>query len=377
MPAALVRAARPFDRAAGGRDRHSARERAAAGRAAAGTQGRARRLAVGPGEGRRLPVLDAGPRLLQEHVPSDVRGLVSLARRRVRSARQPARRRRARDDRDARGPAPARERRELRRRARRRGHQRDFRHGCVSVRPAPARDRDRVAVRGRLRGVRGGRKASMLDPAAFSPGWRLSGFKLREYRKQYPTSFGLDERVAIAIRRSSPRSSPSASAGASPSTTSSASSSACCCASSATCPVNLLAARTTLPTAATIAAVGNKYVVNSLTETSVTARLVNVAVISAFAMVLIYMLRLGALRADRRGRPSRARRAAQSQRRHRLGGGLLHRDVVGLLACADGRTHVTSGVAPCSRRAAAVTDGFESRAACSARVSAPAPRPGR
>jgi len=55
-------------------------------------------------------------------------------------------------------------------------------------------------------------------------------------------------------------------------------------------PVNLLAARTTLLTAATIAAVGNKYVINSLTETSVTAGLVNVAVISAFAMVLIYML---------------------------------------------------------------------------------------
>ena len=55
-------------------------------------------------------------------------------------------------------------------------------------------------------------------------------------------------------------------------------------------PVNLLAARTTLLTAATIAAVGNKYVINTLTETSVTARLVNVAVIAAFAMVLIYML---------------------------------------------------------------------------------------
>src|SRR5204863_257863 len=55
-------------------------------------------------------------------------------------------------------------------------------------------------------------------------------------------------------------------------------------------PVNLLAARTTLLTAATIAAVGNKYVVNTLTETSVSASLVNVAVISAFAMVLTYML---------------------------------------------------------------------------------------
>ena len=36
--------------------------------------------------------------------------------------------------------------------------------------------------------------ASMLDPEAFSPGWRLSGFQLREHRKTYPTTFGLTER---------------------------------------------------------------------------------------------------------------------------------------------------------------------------------------
>ena len=39
------------------------------------------------------------------------------------------------------------------------------------------------------------RDASMLDPDAFSPVWRLSGFRLREYRKAYPTSFGLTERT--------------------------------------------------------------------------------------------------------------------------------------------------------------------------------------
>ena len=134
-------------------------------------------------------------------------------------------------------------------------------------------------------------KASMLDPAAFSPGWRLSGFKLREHRKQYPTSFGLDERVGdrysavvaeVVAERIGWRVAVDYFIGF-----------IVCvllCLLGYLIPVNLLAARTTLLTAATIAAVGNKYVINSLTETSVTARLVNVAVISAFAMVLIYML---------------------------------------------------------------------------------------
>jgi hypothetical protein len=134
-------------------------------------------------------------------------------------------------------------------------------------------------------------KASMLDPGAFSPGWRLSGFKLREHRKHYPTSFGLDERVGdrysavvaeVIAERIGWRVAVDYFIGF-----------IVCvllCLLGYLIPVNLLAARTTLLTAATIAAVGNKYVINSLTETSVTARLVNVAVISAFAMVLIYML---------------------------------------------------------------------------------------
>ena len=133
--------------------------------------------------------------------------------------------------------------------------------------------------------------ASRLDPEPVSPGWRLSGFKLREYRKHYPTTFGRDERVndrysavvaEVLAERIGWRVAVDYFIGF-----------IVCvllCLFGYFIPVHLLAARTTILTAATIAAVGNKYVVNSLTETSVTAQLVNVAVVSAFAMVLIYML---------------------------------------------------------------------------------------
>ena len=74
-------------------------------------------------------------------------------------------------------------------------------------------------------------------------------------------------------------------------------------------PTNLLQVRTTLATAATFAAIGNKYVVNSLTETSFTARLVNVAVITSFAMLLIYMIvSIRSERLTRVGEPARAAR---------------------------------------------------------------------
>ena len=97
-------------------------------------------------------------------------------------------------------------------------------------------------------------------------------------------------------------------------------------------PVNLLAARTTLLTAATIAAVGNKYVVNSLTETNVTAQLVNVAVVSAFAMVLTYML--ASVRCERIAEPGDRKRAERLNRNvgNRLVGRLRDRDVGGVLA---------------------------------------------
>ena len=132
--------------------------------------------------------------------------------------------------------------------------------------------------------------ASMLDPDAFSPGWRLSGFRVSEYRKQYATSFGLAERgnerystlvVDVVGERTSWRAAVDYFIGFM----------VCVllCLVGYFVPTNLLQVRTNLATAATFAAIGNKYVVNSLTETSFTTPLVNVAVVTSFAMLLIFI----------------------------------------------------------------------------------------
>ena len=165
--------------------------------------------------------------------------------------------------------------------------------------------------------------ASMLDPEPFSPGWRLLGFTVREFRKQYPTSFGLDERVGdrystlmteVTAERIGWRVAIDYFIGF-----------IVCvllCLLGYFIPVNLLAARTTLLTAATIAAVGNKYVVNSLTETSVTARLVNVAVVSSFAMVLIYML--ASVRCERIAEAGDRPRAERINRNVQIGSAIVY-----------------------------------------------------
>jgi len=166
-------------------------------------------------------------------------------------------------------------------------------------------------------------EASMLDPAVFSPGWRLVGFDVREVRKQYPTSFGLPERVGdrystlvveVVAQRIGWRVAIDYFIGF-----------IVCvllCLLGYFIPVHLLAARTTLLTAATIAAVGNKYVVNTLTETNVTARLVNVAVVSSFAMVLIYMLT--SVRAERIADSGDRPRAARLNRNVGIGSAIVY-----------------------------------------------------
>ncbi len=134
------------------------------------------------------------------------------------------------------------------------------------------------------------RGASMLDPEVFSPAWRLSNFQLREYRKKYPTSFGLPERTderystivaEVVAERIGWRVAVDYFIGFM----------VCVllCLFGYFVPANTLQVRMTLATSATFAAVGNKYIVNSLTETSVTAPLVNVAVVTSFAMLLIYI----------------------------------------------------------------------------------------
>ncbi len=152
------------------------------------------------------------------------------------------------------------------------------------------------------------RDASMLDPDAFSPGWRLSGFKLSEYRKQYATTFGLAERsnerystlvVEVVGERTSWRAAVDYFIGF-----------IVCvllCLVGYFVPTSLLQVRTNLATAATFAAIGNKYVVNSLTETSFTTPLVNVAVVTSFAMLLIFIgVSIRCEWLNRSGQPARA-----------------------------------------------------------------------
>jgi hypothetical protein len=135
------------------------------------------------------------------------------------------------------------------------------------------------------------RDASMLDPDVFSPVWRLSGFRMREFRKSYPTSFGLAERTQerystvvaeVVAERATWRVAVDYFIGYT----------VCVllCLFGYFVPPGMLQVRTTLATSATFAAVGNKYVVNSLTEASFTAILVNVALITSFAILLIFMI---------------------------------------------------------------------------------------
>jgi hypothetical protein len=167
------------------------------------------------------------------------------------------------------------------------------------------------------------KESSMLDPDAFSPGWRLADFKITETRIKYPTTFGLKERqnerysrviVEVVAERVGWRVAVDNFIGF-----------IVCvllCLLGYFIPVNLLAARTTLLTAATIAAVGNKYVVNTLTETSVSAGLVNVAVISSFAMVLIYML--ASVYCERIAETGNRRRADRINRNVQIGSALVY-----------------------------------------------------
>ena len=166
-------------------------------------------------------------------------------------------------------------------------------------------------------------QASLLDPEAFSPGWRLTNFKMSEIRQKYPTTFGLQERqndrysrvvVEVVAERVGWRVAVDYFIGFIVC--------ALLCVLGYFIPVNLLAARTTLLTAATIAAVGNKYVVNTLTETSVTARLVNVAVITSFAMVLVYML--ASVRCERIAHTGARTRADRLNRNVQIGSALCY-----------------------------------------------------
>jgi hypothetical protein len=134
-------------------------------------------------------------------------------------------------------------------------------------------------------------EASLLDPEAFSPGWRLTDFRVHEERVKYPTTFGLKERanerysrviVEVVAARVGWRVALDYFIGFLVC--------ALLCMLGYLLHPQQLGVRASIVTTATFTAVGNKYIVNTLTETSVTARLANVAVVTSFTMVLLLMI---------------------------------------------------------------------------------------
>jgi len=133
--------------------------------------------------------------------------------------------------------------------------------------------------------------SSMADTEMYSPGWSISGFSLHEERKRYPTDFGLKERtndrysravVEVTAERVGWRLAIDYFVGF------------------ITCVLicllaflvhpRLLPARATMIGTAVFAAVGNKYIVNALTDTAARAQITNIVVITSFSMVLVLLL---------------------------------------------------------------------------------------
>ena len=131
----------------------------------------------------------------------------------------------------------------------------------------------------------------MLDPEAYSPGWQISDFSIYEERKHYITDFGLKERtndrysraiVEVTARHVGWHLAIDYFIGF------------------ITCVLicllgflvhpRMLPTRATMIGTAVFSAIGNKYIVNSLTDTTYGARLANVVVVTSFAMVLILLL---------------------------------------------------------------------------------------
>ncbi|MEP7329025.1 MAG: hypothetical protein ABI777_07420 [Betaproteobacteria bacterium] len=133
--------------------------------------------------------------------------------------------------------------------------------------------------------------ASMLDLEVYSPGWQITDFSIHEERKKYHTDFGLPERTNDEYSRAIIEV-----------TAEHVGwalvidyfigfiTSILICLLAFLVNPRLLPARATMIGTAVFAAVGNKYVVNSLTDASFGARPATVVVITAFSMVLILLL---------------------------------------------------------------------------------------
>jgi hypothetical protein len=134
-------------------------------------------------------------------------------------------------------------------------------------------------------------KDSVLDPELYSPGWHIGKFSVHEETKRYPTAFGLPERATddysrIVIQVSADR----AGLWLAVDYFIGFIVSALICLLTYLVHPRLLPARTTLMSTAVFAAVGNKYFVNTLTDSSFNTRLGTIAVVTSFAMVLVLAL---------------------------------------------------------------------------------------
>ncbi|MEO8741089.1 MAG: hypothetical protein ABI537_15475 [Casimicrobiaceae bacterium] len=150
---------------------------------------------------------------------------------------------------------------------------------------------------------------SMLDPEVYSPGWKITEFALHDERKHYQTNFGLPEQsnakysravVEVTARHVGWTHAIDYFIGFI--------TSVLICLAGFLVNPRLLPARATMIGTAVFAAVGNKYIVNSLTtDASFSARPVNVVVVTSFSMVLILLLTsIACERMIEAGNPERA-----------------------------------------------------------------------
>ena len=132
---------------------------------------------------------------------------------------------------------------------------------------------------------------STLDPEVYSPGWRITDFAVHEERKQYQTTFGLPERTNNRYSRAvvEVNAGHVSWAHAIDYFIGFITSVLICLLAFLVHP-RLLPPRATMIGTAVFAAVGNKYVVNSLTNARFGSRPVNIVVVTAFSMVLIQLL---------------------------------------------------------------------------------------
>ncbi len=134
-------------------------------------------------------------------------------------------------------------------------------------------------------------KDSLLDPEVYSPGWRITDFAMHVESKRYPTDFGLHERTNDRYSRAVIEvSAEHLGWGLVIDYFVGFITCVLICLLGYLVHPRLLQTRTTMIGTAVFAAVGNKYVVNSLTDASFGSRPVNIVVVASFLMVLTLLL---------------------------------------------------------------------------------------